>query len=139
MESLPIFLDAIVPAWAAILLSTTLVLVFGEVLPQAICTGPQQVQIAVNMIPIVKFLICILYPICKPIALCLDCVLGVHGKKRYTKKNLKELVKLHEIRDIQGDGEDDGHHEGDELTHEEVGILLSTIDLRDVTVTDNSV
>ena len=33
MESLPIFLDAIMPATLAIILSTTIVLVFGEVLP----------------------------------------------------------------------------------------------------------
>lgn len=34
MEALPIFLDAIMPAMAAIILSTTAVLIFGEVLPQ---------------------------------------------------------------------------------------------------------
>lgn len=39
MESLPIFLDAIMPATLAIILSTTVVLIFGEVLPQAICLG----------------------------------------------------------------------------------------------------
>jgi metal transporter CNNM len=32
MEALPIFLDKIVPPWLAILLSVTLILVFGEVL-----------------------------------------------------------------------------------------------------------
>lgn len=36
MESLPIFLHAIMPATLAILLSTTVVLVFGEILPQVI-------------------------------------------------------------------------------------------------------
>ena len=34
MEALPIFLDAIVPAIFAIIISTTAVLVFGEVIPQ---------------------------------------------------------------------------------------------------------
>ena len=34
METLPIFLDAIMPAVLAIIISTTAVLVFGEVLPQ---------------------------------------------------------------------------------------------------------
>lgn len=32
-ETMPIFLDAIVPSWAAIILSTTLVMFFGEILP----------------------------------------------------------------------------------------------------------
>jgi len=39
MESLPIFLDAIMPSSLAILVSTTFVLIFGEILPQAICLG----------------------------------------------------------------------------------------------------
>ena len=46
MESLPIFLDAIMPATLAIILSTTVVLIFGEVVPQALCLGENQIQIA---------------------------------------------------------------------------------------------
>ena len=136
MEALPIFLDAVVPAWAAIVLSTTQVLVFGEVVPQAVCTGPKQITIACKLIPVVRFLICILWPICKPMALLLDKVLGVHGNKRYKKKDIKELIKLHEFNPedaVHGTPVDSG--EG-ELTHEEVGILLSTIELRDSTVLD---
>ena len=34
MESLPLFLDAIMPASLAVLVSTTFVLIFGEILPQ---------------------------------------------------------------------------------------------------------
>ena len=39
METLPIFLDAIMPAFLAIILSTTAVLIFGEVLPQVRLTN----------------------------------------------------------------------------------------------------
>ena len=39
MESLPIFLDAIMPASLAILISTTFVLIFGEVVPQVDSPG----------------------------------------------------------------------------------------------------
>ncbi|THU44805.1 hypothetical protein C4D60_Mb02t11230 [Musa balbisiana] len=38
MEALPIFLDALVPAWGAILISVTLILTFGEIIPQAVCS-----------------------------------------------------------------------------------------------------
>ena len=41
LESLPIFLDAIVPSHYAILVSVVAVLIVGEVIPQAICIGPQ--------------------------------------------------------------------------------------------------
>ena len=39
METLPIFLDRLVPQVFAIICSVTLILIFGEVIPQAICTG----------------------------------------------------------------------------------------------------
>lgn len=40
MEALPIFLDALVPSFYAVLISVTAVLFFGEIIPQAICIGP---------------------------------------------------------------------------------------------------
>lgn len=45
-EALPIFLDALVPSWAAVVISVTLVLVFGEIIPTALFTGPNQLAIA---------------------------------------------------------------------------------------------
>ena len=44
-ESLPVFLDSIVPSYAAIIISVTLVLICGEVVPVAFFTGPDQVRI----------------------------------------------------------------------------------------------
>lgn len=41
LESLPIFLDKVVPSEYAILISVFAVLIVGEVIPQAICIGPQ--------------------------------------------------------------------------------------------------
>ena len=49
MEALPVFLHNIVPAFVAILISTIFVVIFGEILPQAYCTGPAQIQIADKM------------------------------------------------------------------------------------------
>lgn len=45
-EALPLFLDKIVPGYLAIILSVTLVLFFGEIIPSAIFTGPQRIKIA---------------------------------------------------------------------------------------------
>ena len=53
-EALPIFLDALVPAqWVAIVVSVTLVLFVGEIIPAAILTGPRQLQIAYYLVPVV--------------------------------------------------------------------------------------
>jgi metal transporter CNNM len=41
METLPIFLDRIFSPWVAVLISVTLILMFGEIIPQALCTGPK--------------------------------------------------------------------------------------------------
>ena len=40
MEALPLSLDKLLPSWAAIVSSVTGVLFFGEIIPQALCTGP---------------------------------------------------------------------------------------------------
>jgi hypothetical protein len=56
MEALPIYLDSIVPSAYAILISVLAVLFFGEVIPQAICTGPQQIRIGAALAPYVQLL-----------------------------------------------------------------------------------
>ena len=40
MEALPIFLDRMMSAVMAVFVSVTLILFFGEIIPQAVCTGP---------------------------------------------------------------------------------------------------
>lgn len=94
-ETLPIFMDAIMPSWAAILISTTFILIFGEVVPQALCVGPQQLQIASNATPIINFLMMISCFITVPIGKGLDYFLGVHSEYRYDKKTLINIVGLH--------------------------------------------
>ena len=116
-ETLPIFLEMMVPGWVAIIFSIIVLLIFGEVLPQAICTGPNQLKIAYNTVPIVKALMVIFFPICYPIAKLLDCLLGTHSKNRYKNNDLKILLDLH-VRDKLGQVEEHDHD------HSEVGGLV---------------
>lgn len=67
----------------AVIISVSFVLIFGEVLPQAFCTGPDQLKIANKAAPIMKVIIIIFFPISWPIAKILDCAIGIdenHGK-----------------------------------------------------------
>ena len=48
-EALPLFLDALVPPWLAIVLSVTCVLFAGEIIPAAIFTGPSKLKIASSL------------------------------------------------------------------------------------------
>lgn len=43
VEALPLCLDRLVPSYIAIILSVTGVLAFGEIIPQSLCTGPNQI------------------------------------------------------------------------------------------------
>jgi len=81
LEALPIFLDKIVPSYIAIIISTVAVVVLGEVLPQAYCTGPHKVSIAYFFVPFIRSLQCILYIFVQPITYVLDNWLGHHEDK----------------------------------------------------------
>ena len=56
MEALPICLNKIVTEAVAIIISVTAVLIVGEILPQAICTGPNQITIASALAPYTRTL-----------------------------------------------------------------------------------
>jgi metal transporter CNNM len=95
MESLPIFLDAIVPSFWAIIISVTAVLFFGEVIPQAICTGPSQLKIACFLSPFVVFMMYFFAVVGYPISKLLDIILGEHDITRFKNDQLKTLVQMH--------------------------------------------
>ncbi|KAL7563998.1 hypothetical protein ACA910_007116 [Epithemia clementina (nom. ined.)] len=104
-ESLPIFLEALVPGWIAILLSSTLILVFGEIVPSGIFTGPNQLFLAYTMAPVVRFCMWLFYPLASPIAQLLDYLTrdgngdDHGGGEAYDREELSALVRIqHEER-----------------------------------------
>lgn len=101
MEALPIFLDAIVPAIWAIIISVSAVLFFGEIIPQAVCTGPSQLRIASLVTPSVNFLMIAVGIVAYPISKILDCLLGEHHAIRYNNNDLKALIDLHSLKAMQ--------------------------------------
>lgn len=98
-EALPLFLDQLVPSYAAVLISVTMVLIFGEIVPSAIFTGPDQISMAATMSPLVKIVRTILMPVAWPIAKLLDFFLG-HDEpiaNAYGRGEISALVRiLHE-------------------------------------------
>lgn len=84
-ESLPLALDRLgLPHWATIMISVLGVLIFGEILPSSIFTGPKQLEIASFFVPFVSLLQTLLGVLVIPIARLLDAVLGKEHKGRYT-------------------------------------------------------
>jgi metal transporter CNNM len=99
-EALPLFLDKLVPSWAAVVCSVTLVLFFGEIIPSAVFTGPNQVSIASKLAPLVKFVMLVLSPVASPIARLLDKFLHEDEEGSfYNRGELTALVRIqHEER-----------------------------------------
>ena len=104
MEALPIFLDSIVPAAIAIVISVTAVLFFGEIIPQAVCTGPNQIRIAAAVSPVTLTLMYASCPLSYPISLLLDVLLGKHEKARFLNADLKALIDLHQRASLSNMG-----------------------------------
>ncbi|EFJ17967.1 hypothetical protein SELMODRAFT_420360 [Selaginella moellendorffii] len=125
MEALPIFLDAVVNAWSAVLISVTLILLFGEILPQAICSR-YGLAIGAKMTPFVRVLVWICFPISYPISKLLDSVLGKDHVALFRRAELKTLVGLH----------DKEAGKGGELTHDEATIITGALDLTEKTAED---
>ena len=85
LEALPIFLDRVVPSAYAVLISVVAVLFVGEVIPQAICIGPRQLQIAGLLSPVVLCLMYLTAPVSWPLAKALDAILGEHKPTRFNQ------------------------------------------------------
>ncbi|MCO5571185.1 hypothetical protein L7F22_024919 [Adiantum nelumboides] len=125
MEALPIFLDALVPSWGAILISVTLILMFGEILPQAVCSR-YGLAVGAAMTPIVRVLVFLFFPITYPISKVLDILLGKRHAALFCRAELKTLVNLH--------GNEAG--KGGELTHDETTIITGALELTQKTAKD---
>lgn len=125
MEALPIFLDDLVPAWGAVLLSVTLILVFGEIIPQSFCTR-YGLSVGAKMAGIVRVLLLIFFPVAYPISKFLDWLLGKGHFTLFRRAELKTLVDLH--------GNEAG--KGGELTHDETTIITGALDLTQKTAKD---
>lgn len=85
------------PGHFAIFLSTMLIVIFGEILPQAICSGPNKLKIAEKMSCLIRWLMCLLSWIAYPMGYFLEWLIGKEGVKKFMRKDLKSLVELHQI------------------------------------------
>ncbi|KAK4490323.1 hypothetical protein RD792_000993 [Penstemon davidsonii] len=118
MESLPIFLDKLLPPWAAILVSVTLILMFGEIMPQAICTR-YGLTVGATVAPFVQLLLWAFFPIAYPISKVLDWMLGKGHAALLRRAELKTFVDFH--------GNEAG--KGGDLTHDETTIIGGALEL----------
>ncbi|CAK0861918.1 unnamed protein product [Prorocentrum cordatum] len=111
-EALPLFLDRLVPSWVAVVLSVSLVLVFGEIVPSAVFTGSNQLEYASRFTGLVSCFQVVLLPIVWPIAQMLDRVLGTDHKQETRFSRLRAMIKIAaqagKVEIVQAKGQDIG-------------------------------
>ncbi|KAK9868498.1 hypothetical protein WJX84_001723 [Apatococcus fuscideae] len=117
-EALPIFLDRLANPVAAVLISITVVLIFGEIIPQAVCSR-YGLAVGAYSAWFVRILMVLTCPISWPISKILDYTLGSHSTALFRRGQLKALVDAH--AETEGLG---GH-----LSADEISIIRGALDL----------
>eukprot|EP00118_Oscarella_pearsei_P007142 m.33838 g.33838 ORF g.33838 m.33838 type:complete len:481 (+) comp31920_c0_seq1:250-1692(+) len=120
VEAMPLFLDKISGPIVAVVVSVTAVLIFGEIIPQAICTR-YGLAIGYYFSPFVKMLMVLTFIISWPIAKLLDCLLGKEHSTFFRRAQLEELVAIH--------GQKNPSNE-EQLTYDEVLIIKGALEMR---------
>ncbi|XP_076339896.1 uncharacterized protein LOC143240772 isoform X1 [Tachypleus tridentatus] len=131
VETMPLFLDRVSNPITAVVVSVTAVLIFGEVVPQALCTR-FGLAIGATLSPLVYFLMVIFLPVAFPIAKLLDCMLGEEQGTFYRRAELKALVDIHGPQPVK----QETSRIEDPLTLDEVIIIQGALSMRDKTVQD---
>ncbi len=92
---LAIFLGSIASGVAAGLLATGLIVIFGEIVPQA-AFSRYALALGSRLVWLVRIFLIILFPICWPLAWILDKVLGDELDTVYSKRELIKMIEKHE-------------------------------------------
>ena len=95
-SSLTILLDDLTSGIIAVVGSTMGIVIFGEIVPQAICSR-HGLAIGAHTVWITKFFMLITFPLSYPISLILNLILGEEIGAYYNRERLKELIKVRMI------------------------------------------
>ncbi|OLL22117.1 DUF21 domain-containing protein [Neolecta irregularis DAH-3] len=125
-ETLPIISEDTLGAGVlAVVISAALIVIFAEILPQAICTQ-YGLSIGYYAAPFVQAAIYMLLPLSWPISKLLDCMIGAHHGVIYRRAELKELINIHSSQ----------RPEGGDLNIDAVTIMRGALDLQEKSVRD---
>lgn len=106
-STLAIYLGSIASGLMAGVMATALIVIFGEIIPQA-SFSRYALFLGAKFSWLVRFFIIILFPICWPLAWILNKALGEEMPTVYSKKELVKIIEDHEdskVSDIDADEE----------------------------------
>lgn len=92
LETLPLIIHLMMPDWLAVIFSTMIVLIVAEIIPQAVCTGPNKLKIAYYASPIILVMIKIFWILAYPTAKFLDFLVGSHHDEKIQHKDFANFL-----------------------------------------------
>ena len=92
-NTLTILLDDLSNGMVAVVCSTTAIVIFGEIVPQAICSR-HGLAVGARTIWLTKLFMLITFPVSFPISMLLDKILGEEIGQVYNKEKLQELIRM---------------------------------------------
>ncbi|KAJ8400069.1 hypothetical protein AAFF_G00401080 [Aldrovandia affinis] len=120
--TLTILLDDLIGSGlGAIVASTTGIVIFGEIVPQALCSR-HGLAVGAETIMVTKFFMLLTFPLSFPVSKLLDCVLGQEIGTVYNREKLVEMLKVTEPYN--------------DLVKEELNIIQGALELRTKNVED---
>uniref|UniRef100_A0A8C3RZ25 Metal transporter n=1 Tax=Chelydra serpentina TaxID=8475 RepID=A0A8C3RZ25_CHESE len=120
--TLTILLDDLIGSgFGAVIASTVGIVIFGEIVPQALCSR-HGLAVGANTIGITKFFMLVTFPLSFPISKLLDCILGQEIGTVYNREKLVEMLKVTEPYN--------------DLVKEELNMIQGALELRTKTVED---
>ncbi|OAX41806.1 DUF21-domain-containing protein [Rhizopogon vinicolor AM-OR11-026] len=123
-ETLPVISDPVLGGGVqSVVVSTVLIVIFSEIIPQSLCTR-HGLYFGAQMAGFTRVLIYVLGVVAWPVAKLLELVLGPHHGIMYRRGELKELIALHSSMSSLG---------GD-LKTDTVTIIGATLDLQEKVV-----
>ncbi|XP_069034357.1 metal transporter CNNM4 isoform X1 [Embiotoca jacksoni] len=105
----------------AVVASTVGIVIFGEIVPQALCSR-HGLAVGANTIMVTKLFMLLTFPLSWPISKLLDCVLGQEIGTVYNREKLVEMLKVTEPYN--------------DLVKEELNMIQGALELRTKTVED---
>ncbi|NXI47699.1 CNNM4 protein, partial [Galbula dea] len=120
--TLTILLDDLIGSGiGAVVASTIGIVIFGEIVPQALCSR-HGLAVGANTIVVTKSFMLVTFPLSYPISKLLDCILGQEIGTVYNREKLVEMLKVTEPYN--------------DLVREELNMIQGALELRTKTVED---
>ena len=124
---LAILLAELSSGWIGLATSSLLIVSCGEILPQSLCVK-HGLKIGSSLVPVVRFVTMLLFPLTWPISKVLDLLLGEDMGNVYNIQKLKRLIAIH--------AENPEAQQVSELTPQDKKFLMGALEYRDKSVSD---